>query len=324
MPSIPDDFFTPLVTVKGASTTAAEFQHLLNHPSILDARGIRIDDAQRYALLREVASALVFLHSHRVCVGDISPKNLLFRLNPSPAVYFIDCDAMRINGISVLRQLETPGWEAPSGEELATIYTDTYKLGLLALRLLVGDHDTTNPRRLPPTKPNMLRQIITDTLEKQPGRRPLPDTWAALGLFSHGSHICAGFQCCRRAGTGDLLGDRHPGAGPPNHHFLHGRIGDATDHSQRLHTLDDHAHAGLGVRRRLDRGDESAAVEQAQLQDHPQRRQGVGGQRKKPATSDLRISRDLPPSSPKRWARLARSLARGCVGGVFPAPSRSG
>ena len=28
-----------------------------------------------------------------------------------------------------------------AGEELATIYTDTYKLGLLALRLLTGDHD---------------------------------------------------------------------------------------------------------------------------------------------------------------------------------------
>ena len=109
MPSISDDFFTPLVTVKGASSTAAEFQHLLNHPSILDARGIRIDDTQRYALLREVASALVFLHSHRVCVGDISPKNLLFRLKPSPAVYFIDCDAMRINGISVPASVRDSG-----------------------------------------------------------------------------------------------------------------------------------------------------------------------------------------------------------------------
>ena len=78
MPAIPDEFFIPLTTVKGVSSTTAEFQHLLNHPSVLAARGIDIDDAQRYTLLREVASALAFLHKHGVCVGDISPKNLLF------------------------------------------------------------------------------------------------------------------------------------------------------------------------------------------------------------------------------------------------------
>ena len=31
MPAIPDEFFTPITTTKGTSTTTAEFQHLLNH-----------------------------------------------------------------------------------------------------------------------------------------------------------------------------------------------------------------------------------------------------------------------------------------------------
>jgi eukaryotic-like serine/threonine-protein kinase len=175
MPAIPEQFFIPLTTVKGVSTSTAEFQHLLNDASVLVARGIDINDAQRYTLLREVASALAFLHKHGVCVGDISPKNLLFSLTPREAVYLIDCDAVRINGISALRQVETPGWEAPAGEELATIYTDTYKLGLLAVRLLAGSQDTANPDHLPSTTPNLLRQIITDTLKPQPDRRPLPD-----------------------------------------------------------------------------------------------------------------------------------------------------
>jgi serine/threonine protein kinase len=177
MPAIPQEFFIALTTVKGSSTAAAEFQHLLNHPSVLAARGINIDDAQRYTLLREAASGLEFLHKHGVSVGDISPKNLLFSLTPHPAIYFIDCDAMRINGVSALRQVETPGWEVPAGEELATAYSDTYKLGLLALRLLVGDHDTTNPQHLPATTPDLLRQVITDTLTNPPQRRPLPDAW---------------------------------------------------------------------------------------------------------------------------------------------------
>ena len=157
--------------------STAEFQHLLNHASVLAARDITIDDAQRYSLLRAAASALAFLHKHGVCVGDISPKNLLFTLKPHEAIYFIDCDAMRINTVSALPQVETPGWDTPPGEERATIYSDTYKLGLLALRLLAGDHDTKDPQHLPPTTPGVLRQIITDTLTNRPHQRPLPEAW---------------------------------------------------------------------------------------------------------------------------------------------------
>jgi eukaryotic-like serine/threonine-protein kinase len=180
MPAIPDKFFIPLTTAKGVAPSTAEFQHLLNHGSVLAARGIEIDDAQRYTLLRETASALTFLHRHGVCVGDISPKNLLFSLTPHEAIYFIDCDAMRINTVSALPQVETPGWNAPAGEELATIYSDTYKLGLLALRLLTGDHDTTNPAHLPATTPTQLRQIITDTVTNAPAMRPLPEAWTSV------------------------------------------------------------------------------------------------------------------------------------------------
>jgi len=190
MPAIPEGFFIELATAKGVSSSTAEFQHLLNHSSVLAARGIDIDEAQRYSLLREVASGLAFMHKHGVCVGDISPKNLLFSLAPHPAVFFIDCDAMRINAVSALPQMETPGWNVPSGQELATVYSDTYKLGLLALRLLAGDQDTKNPQHLPATTPSLLRQIITDTLNNEPARRPLPEAWSyVLGhAIEHAQH----------------------------------------------------------------------------------------------------------------------------------------
>ncbi len=177
MPAIPEQFFISLSTVKGVSSTTAEFQHLLNAASVLAARDIAIDEAQRYALLREVASGLAFVHKHGVCIGDISPKNLLFSLSPHEAVYFIDCDAVRVNGVSALPQVETPGWAVPAGEELATIYSDTYKLGLLALRLLAGDQDVKNPQYIPAGAPSMVRQIITDTLTNEPEKRPLPEAW---------------------------------------------------------------------------------------------------------------------------------------------------
>lgn len=178
MPSIPDRFFTTLTTVRGASRVAAEFQHLLNERHVLEARDIEIDDAVRYALLRETASALAFLHGIGVCVGDVSPKNMLFSLAPREAVFFVDCDAMRINGVSAVPQAETPGWEVPAGESLATVSSDTYKLGLLALRLIVGSQDTGSVDRIPAATPKMLRQIIIDTLSNEPDRRPRPEAWS--------------------------------------------------------------------------------------------------------------------------------------------------
>ena len=81
--------------------------------------------------------------------------------------------------MSALPQVETPGWEAPVGEELATIYSDTYKLGLIALRLLGGDQDIKNPRHLGSTTPALVRQIITDTLTHEPQQRPLPEGWTS-------------------------------------------------------------------------------------------------------------------------------------------------
>jgi serine/threonine protein kinase len=181
MPSIPDEFFTDFWTSNKStpSRVPAEFQHLLNEPQVLAMRfaGNVISDRQRYELLRQVASALLFLHDRGVCVGDISPKNMLFALSPSPAVYFIDCDAMRVNGASLSQQMESPGWQVPAGEDKATVYSDRYKLGLLALRLILGSQDAADPGRLPASTPAELRRIITDTVTNPPHRRPDLASW---------------------------------------------------------------------------------------------------------------------------------------------------
>ena len=184
MPSIPGEFFIDIHTAKGSSRVMAEFQHILNDPGVVALRlnGRVVTDREKYELLLKTASALAFLHSHNICVGDISPVNLLFSLEGSPAVYFVDCDAMRINGVSLSQQLETPGWEVPRGEEKATPYSDRYKFGLLALRLILGDQDARDPVRLPSSVPAELRQIITDTLKQPPTSRPAWSRWdTALG-----------------------------------------------------------------------------------------------------------------------------------------------
>jgi hypothetical protein len=60
----------------------------------------------------------------------------------------------------------------------------------MALRLMAGDHDTTNSGHLPSTAPDLLRQIISDTLNKAPHQRPLPEAWTyVLGhAIEHAQH----------------------------------------------------------------------------------------------------------------------------------------
>jgi hypothetical protein len=182
MPAIPDSFFVQMRKSSGMSREAAEFQHLLNDESFLARRQIGLSDRRRYGLLGEVARALSVFHRHAIAVGDLSPKNLLFTYDPDPGVYFIDCDAMRFQGRSVMQQLETPGWEVRAvnpAEELGTAASDSYKLGLLALRLLVGSQDARDPARLPRKVPAAVRQLITAALSADPARRPKPADWAA-------------------------------------------------------------------------------------------------------------------------------------------------
>lgn len=182
MPKIPDAFFLQMKKSSGTSRELAEFQHLLNDESFLARRGINVSDRDRYELLREVAQALLVFHRHGIAVGDLSPKNLLFTCGQAPGAYFVDCDAMRFQGRSVMPQLETPGWEiraASANEELGTAASDSYKFGLLALRLLAGTQDGRDPDRLPPAVPAEIRKLVTASLSVDPAKRPKPADWIA-------------------------------------------------------------------------------------------------------------------------------------------------
>ncbi|MFI9633617.1 hypothetical protein ACIHAX_13055 [Nocardia sp. NPDC051929] len=180
MPAIPDEFFIKMTMSSAVQSKTAEFQHLLNGDSFLARRGIPLTDRHRYELLAEAAEALTILHRHDIAVGDLSPKNLLFSLQPDRKVYFIDCDAMRLRSRSVSAQVETPDWEVEvvnPGEELATARSDAYKFGLLALRLLAGDQSTRDPNRLPAAVPAPVRGLVGAALSPVPAQRPRPGDW---------------------------------------------------------------------------------------------------------------------------------------------------
>ncbi len=181
MPRIPDQFAWTMTFPGGPKTKTTELQHLLNHPDMLYNWGHVISLIERLGLIRSFATNLNFMHQIGIVVGDLSPKNLLFSFaGGSAQAYFIDTDAMIVNGRTALPPVETPGWSVPPGEPPATAQADTYKLALIALRLLTADQESKSPQTIPTFTPPLLRQLITDTLTAAPHARPAPATWVQV------------------------------------------------------------------------------------------------------------------------------------------------
>ena len=78
MPAIPDEFFIALTTVKGVSSSTAEFQHLLNHPSVLSARGIAIDEPSANVAARGRLRAGVLAPTRGLRGGYLPEKPAVF------------------------------------------------------------------------------------------------------------------------------------------------------------------------------------------------------------------------------------------------------
>ena len=177
MRRIPPDFELHLPPQNGISRIKpAGLQFLLNPDDYLDKIKVSVDDRRRLLLLAALAETLDRLHQLAIVVGDLSPNNLLFQFGVEPRCFFIDCDAMRLSGCSVLRQTETPDWEVPAGEELATTRSDAYKFGLLAIRLFARDQISRDPDVLAPVSAE-LAGLARRSLSKDPWARPGPAEW---------------------------------------------------------------------------------------------------------------------------------------------------
>ena len=180
MPEVADEFRISVRLPSGKQDRPlAGLQLLLNSDDFLRRRGIAITERDRYLLLAEIAESLALLHRYDIAVGDLSPKNVLFSLTPSPRCFFVDADAMRLAGRSALPQAETPDWEiaSVSSEPLATTASDACKLGLFVLRLLAGDQSTRDPSALPGSVPSAVRQLIVGALVASSASRPSAADW---------------------------------------------------------------------------------------------------------------------------------------------------
>ena len=180
MRAVPDRFHFTLQTLTNTNTGSrrlATMEYLLNDDAYVTGIGLAVSDHQRLLLLADLAATLDRLHRLGITVGDVSPKNLLFSLAPEPECFLIDCDAMRLHGATVLPQAETPDWQVPRGEELATRASDVHKLALLAVRIFARDQTATDPTALASISP-ALGNLARISLDPDPARRPTAAAWA--------------------------------------------------------------------------------------------------------------------------------------------------
>ncbi|HTS98251.1 MAG TPA: hypothetical protein VMI33_16700 [Streptosporangiaceae bacterium] len=167
------DFHTQTLGVRRKLSDVA---FLLNSDDYVRNAGLRVTDRDRLRILETVATNLSRLHNLDVTIGDLSPKNVLFRLQPYPSSFFIDCDSFRLKGETALEQLETTDWEAPAGQQKATVATDSYKFGLLAIRLFARDQATHDAAAISALSP-VLGRLAALSQDADPGQWPTPGTW---------------------------------------------------------------------------------------------------------------------------------------------------
>ncbi|MFI2714189.1 hypothetical protein ACH495_29115 [Micromonospora sp. NPDC018662] len=178
MRQVPAKFHTPLRLTARYVNRLAQVQLLLNAEDYLVARDLAVDDVFRLSFLLDTARAMADFHRLDLVVGDLSPNNLLFSRGATCRCLFLDCDAMRLGGASVLPQVETIDWEVPSGwgEELATPASDAYKFTLLCVRLLAGDQTTRDPGAAQRAGADV-RRLVERGLDAVPAGRPGPAEW---------------------------------------------------------------------------------------------------------------------------------------------------
>ena len=174
VPSVYNFSFTTVT--QGIKARLSTVEYLLNSDDYVSRAGISISEKDRLNLLGTLAQTMSRLHALGVVIGDLSPKNLLFNLNSYSSCFIIDCDAIALCDESALDQIDTPEWEVPPGEKKGTEASDSYKFGLLAIRLFARDQSSQDISALSALSPELGR-LARLSQDRNPLNRPAPGSW---------------------------------------------------------------------------------------------------------------------------------------------------
>jgi hypothetical protein len=139
---IPDDYFEDMRLPSGRrDREPRELQHLIFEAAQARRSEVDVppdgDVPSRLRICERFAYIMSILHGANLVYGDISARNVLYRLRPEPGVLLVDCDAARMRGsAAVNKQQHSPDWDPPERVTAQSLTTDRYKLALFVLRCL--------------------------------------------------------------------------------------------------------------------------------------------------------------------------------------------
>ncbi|PRY34259.1 hypothetical protein [Umezawaea tangerina] len=181
MRHIPGTYFEDRVKPSGVSArTLREVQHLFVDPLRSARLGMPAPSAvERVLVCRDFASAVHLLHRNDLVIGDLNPRNAVYRLAERPCVMLVDCDAFRLKGAAaVVRQLNAPDWDPP--EDVLSQSSDLYKFGLFVLRCLSPGAFASvarDPSRVDAVLPGEGPSLLRAALSGDPAERTTAQTW---------------------------------------------------------------------------------------------------------------------------------------------------
>src|SRR5262249_44959465 len=93
-----------------------DVQNLIVEPGMARRLGMPCPTPQqRLTICRDFAAAVHLVHRLGLVVGDINPRNTLYRVPDRPSIMLLDCDAVRVKGsMSVVPHLNPPPWHPPA------------------------------------------------------------------------------------------------------------------------------------------------------------------------------------------------------------------
>jgi len=189
LPKIPDSFLTSRNVPR-----SLDFLLLARaDPPPPDAR-------VRVSVLLRVAEIFAWLNSHRLIHGDFSSKNIVWRSDPQPGAYLIDCDWLHPQQPRPTFGTVTPGWIDPrlvaSRIKAHDHYSDWYALALAMYRGLflnpgwlerlpdgTWPKPTGIPSGLDPQVRTLLEQTLGNPLHVRPRAKPSQWVTALLTAF---------------------------------------------------------------------------------------------------------------------------------------------
>ena len=191
MPVVPQDFFCRLDTGSGGiEPRPREMSWLTATSDRRKAAGIDLRDVtrtERLIVLAQLVRTIALLHRHGWVFGDISSKNVVFKIDP-PLIMLLDCDSAAPLSDLSRRQPSTPFWLPPElsgqppSQSLQDDATDVYKLGLAIVRCLLpgpGATTTSYPGRLAGQLDaegiGLVTRALSDDRSERPSARELYD-----------------------------------------------------------------------------------------------------------------------------------------------------